>query len=203
MRRGSVPSHRPSRSKGAPHLTTSENRRWALVGPLAVALWVIGIILINKNGPADHATGSEILAWYKSDSDTIIARRLAVHARLPRLRHSRRGAAGAARRGGRSGQPAADARARGGCDGRPRRDAHGGRRPCRRDRQERHRPRDRRDLSSLRGHLLRGRGARCDPAARRCSDSRLADAGAAALVGRLQRARRGRAPRSARSDGSA
>lgn len=53
-------------------MSTTENRRWALVGPLAVALWVIGIILINKNGPADHASGSEILAWYKSDSDTIV-----------------------------------------------------------------------------------------------------------------------------------
>ena len=53
-------------------MSTTENRRWALVGPLAVALWVIGIILINKNGPANHATGSEILAWYRSDSDTIV-----------------------------------------------------------------------------------------------------------------------------------
>ncbi|HKD93306.1 MAG TPA: hypothetical protein VKB43_01185 [Gaiellaceae bacterium] len=50
---------------------STENRRWALVGPLAVALWVVGIILINRNGPAEHATGSQILAWYKSDSDTI------------------------------------------------------------------------------------------------------------------------------------
>jgi hypothetical protein len=32
---------------------------------------VIGIILINKNGPADHATGTEILAWYKSHSDSV------------------------------------------------------------------------------------------------------------------------------------
>lgn len=52
-------------------MSTSENRRWALIGPLSVALWVVGIILINRNGPADHATGSQILAWYKSDSDTI------------------------------------------------------------------------------------------------------------------------------------
>src|SRR5690348_3462719 len=44
----------------------SENRRWALLGLLAVVLWVVGIILINNNGPADHATGSEILAWYKA-----------------------------------------------------------------------------------------------------------------------------------------
>jgi hypothetical protein len=43
-----------------------------MLGPLAVALWVVGIILISNNGPADHATGSQILAWYKSDSDTIV-----------------------------------------------------------------------------------------------------------------------------------
>jgi hypothetical protein len=53
-------------------VTNSENRRWALLGPLAVGLWVVGIILTNNNGPADHATGSQILAWYKSDSDTIV-----------------------------------------------------------------------------------------------------------------------------------
>jgi hypothetical protein len=53
-------------------VNTSDNRRWALVGPLTVVLWVIGIILLNNNGPADHATGSQILAWYKSDSDTIV-----------------------------------------------------------------------------------------------------------------------------------
>ena len=52
-------------------MTSSENRRWALVGPLTIVLWVVGIILINKNGPAEHATGSQILAWYKSDSDSI------------------------------------------------------------------------------------------------------------------------------------
>ena len=52
-------------------MNASENRRWALFGPLSVALWVVGIILINRNGPADHATGSQILAWYKSDSDSI------------------------------------------------------------------------------------------------------------------------------------
>ncbi|HET9116015.1 MAG TPA: hypothetical protein VFN33_07965 [Gaiellaceae bacterium] len=50
----------------------SENRRWALLGPLAVALWVVGIILINKNGPADHATGGEILAWYKAHTDAVV-----------------------------------------------------------------------------------------------------------------------------------
>lgn len=53
-------------------MNASENRSWALVGPLSVALWVVGIILINKNGPADHATGSQILAWYKADTDSIV-----------------------------------------------------------------------------------------------------------------------------------
>jgi hypothetical protein len=53
-------------------VNTSDNRRWALAGLLTVGLWVIGIILLNHNGPADHATGSQILAWYKSDSDTIV-----------------------------------------------------------------------------------------------------------------------------------
>jgi hypothetical protein len=52
-------------------MTPSDNRRWALVGPLTIALWVVGIILINRNGPAAHSTGSQILAWYKSDSDMI------------------------------------------------------------------------------------------------------------------------------------
>jgi len=52
-------------------MNNSENRRWALIGPLAVVLWVVGIILINKNGPASHATGAQILAWYKSHSDSV------------------------------------------------------------------------------------------------------------------------------------
>jgi len=52
-------------------VTTSDNRRWALFGPLAVALWVIGIFLITKNGPTDHATGGVILAWYKAHSDSV------------------------------------------------------------------------------------------------------------------------------------
>ena len=53
-------------------MSTSENRLWALIGPLTVALWVAGVALINHNGPADHATGSQILAWYKSDTTSII-----------------------------------------------------------------------------------------------------------------------------------
>ncbi len=53
-------------------MSTLESRRWALIGPLTVVLWVVGIILINNNGPADHATGTDILAWYKSHATTIL-----------------------------------------------------------------------------------------------------------------------------------
>ena len=52
-------------------MSTSENRRWALVGPLAVVLWVIGIIVLNNGGPAEHATGGQILAWYKAHGNRI------------------------------------------------------------------------------------------------------------------------------------
>jgi hypothetical protein len=50
----------------------TENRRWALAGPLSIALWIVGIALINLSAPASHATGAQILAWYRSDSDSIV-----------------------------------------------------------------------------------------------------------------------------------
>jgi hypothetical protein len=53
-------------------MTSTENRRWALVGPLTVALWIAGLALYQRNAPGNHATGSQILAWYKSDSDSIV-----------------------------------------------------------------------------------------------------------------------------------
>ena len=53
-------------------MTTSENRRWALFGPLAVALWVVGIVLLSKGGPASHASGGDILAWYQSHTTKIL-----------------------------------------------------------------------------------------------------------------------------------
>lgn len=53
-------------------MSSTENRRWALVGPLSIALWIAGIALITKNAPGSHATGSQILAWYHSDSDSIV-----------------------------------------------------------------------------------------------------------------------------------
>jgi len=48
-----------------------ENRRWALLGPLTVAFWVVGIIVLNHGGPAEHSTGGQILAWYKAHGDKI------------------------------------------------------------------------------------------------------------------------------------
>src|SRR5690242_7617943 len=51
---------------------SNDNRGWALTGPLAVALWVAGIFLLTHNAPADHATGAQILHWYRSDTNTIL-----------------------------------------------------------------------------------------------------------------------------------
>jgi hypothetical protein len=53
-------------------MNTSENSRWALVGPLTVALWVAGLALLTSHQPGDHASGSEILAWYKAHTNTIL-----------------------------------------------------------------------------------------------------------------------------------
>ncbi len=53
-------------------MTTSDNRRWALFGPLSVALWVAGMGLLTNHAPGEHATGSTILAWYKADTNTIL-----------------------------------------------------------------------------------------------------------------------------------
>jgi hypothetical protein len=53
-------------------MNNSENRGWALAGPLAVALWIAGVFLVTHNQPGDHATGSQILAWYKSNTNTIV-----------------------------------------------------------------------------------------------------------------------------------
>lgn len=53
-------------------MNTSESRRWALVGPLTVALWIVGLALLTSHQPGDHASGSQILAWYDAHSDTIL-----------------------------------------------------------------------------------------------------------------------------------
>jgi type IV secretory pathway TrbD component len=53
-------------------MSNSENRRWALAGPLTVALWIVGLALLTSSQPGDHATGSQILAWYKAHTDTIL-----------------------------------------------------------------------------------------------------------------------------------
>ena len=51
---------------------STDKRTWAFAGPLAVALWVAGILLLTHNGPADSASGAQILHWYRSDTDTIL-----------------------------------------------------------------------------------------------------------------------------------
>lgn len=53
-------------------MTNSDNRRWAITGLLTVALWTAGVFLVTQNQPGDHATGSDILAFYKSNTNTIL-----------------------------------------------------------------------------------------------------------------------------------
>ena len=53
-------------------MTPSDNRSWALVGPLTVALWIVGLGLLTHHQPGEHASGSEILAWYKAHTDSIL-----------------------------------------------------------------------------------------------------------------------------------
>jgi hypothetical protein len=53
-------------------MNTSENRSWAFVGPLAVALWIVGLALLTHHQPGEHASGSEILAWYRAHTDSIV-----------------------------------------------------------------------------------------------------------------------------------
>jgi hypothetical protein len=46
----------------------------ALGGVVAVALWVIGVLIIESSDmPGDDATGSEALSWYTNDEQTILA----------------------------------------------------------------------------------------------------------------------------------
>jgi hypothetical protein len=53
-------------------VNSSQNRGWAVAGPLAIVLWVVGLILLTHNAPPDHATGADILAWYRSETNTIL-----------------------------------------------------------------------------------------------------------------------------------
>lgn len=50
----------------------SENRGWALFGPLAIVLWIVGIVLLTRNAPGSHPSGGDILAWYRSETNTIL-----------------------------------------------------------------------------------------------------------------------------------
>jgi type IV secretory pathway TrbD component len=53
-------------------MSTSDNRRWALIGPLSVVLWIVGLALYQHNAPGQHAPGSEILGWYRSSANSIL-----------------------------------------------------------------------------------------------------------------------------------
>jgi len=50
--------------------------RWQRLAPLsgvlAVALWIVGIIAVNHNSPADHATDQQILDYYKSNTNWVL-----------------------------------------------------------------------------------------------------------------------------------
>ena len=50
----------------------AQNRLAAFAGPAAVVLWIVGIALLNHNGPADKASGAQILSWYKSHTNWIL-----------------------------------------------------------------------------------------------------------------------------------
>ncbi|HZT92888.1 MAG TPA: hypothetical protein VE985_00225 [Gaiellaceae bacterium] len=53
-------------------MNTSESRSWAFVGPLTIAFWIVGLVLLTDHQPGDHATGGQILAWYKAHTDSIL-----------------------------------------------------------------------------------------------------------------------------------
>lgn len=53
-------------------MNTSENRSWALFGPVAVALWIVGIFLLTHKAPPSNPSGGDILAWYRSETNTIL-----------------------------------------------------------------------------------------------------------------------------------
>jgi hypothetical protein len=51
---------------------SENNRSWVLAGPITVALWIAGLFLLTQHQPGDHATGSDILAFYKANTTTIV-----------------------------------------------------------------------------------------------------------------------------------
>ncbi len=79
--------------------------RWSLVaGPLAVVLWIVGIVTVAAltDSLSDGASDGTILAWFKGNAEHDPARQLGVHGRLPLLRLvPRRSADAAGRRRGR------------------------------------------------------------------------------------------------------
>jgi hypothetical protein len=51
---------------------STDNRRWAFAGPITVGLWILGVFLVTKGQPGNHATGGQILGFYKSHTNTIL-----------------------------------------------------------------------------------------------------------------------------------
>ena len=51
---------------------SNDNRRWAFAGPITVGLWILGVFLVTKGQPGNHATGGQILGFYKSHTNTIL-----------------------------------------------------------------------------------------------------------------------------------
>ncbi len=50
--------------------------RWERLTPLTgvatVALWIVGLLLMNHANPSQHATDVQILGWYRSDTNRIL-----------------------------------------------------------------------------------------------------------------------------------
>jgi hypothetical protein len=53
-------------------MNDSRNRAWAFAGPISIVLWIVGLVLLQRNGPSDHATGGDILVWYRTHTNTIL-----------------------------------------------------------------------------------------------------------------------------------
>jgi hypothetical protein len=51
---------------------STDNRRWAFAGPITVGLWILGVFLVTRGQPGNHATGGQILGFYKSHTNTIL-----------------------------------------------------------------------------------------------------------------------------------
>jgi hypothetical protein len=44
----------------------------AWLGPVAVALWIGGVVCLTHNAPGDHASDLKILGWYRADANRVL-----------------------------------------------------------------------------------------------------------------------------------